>query len=421
MRASSWMASRLRAAPMVGLALSLVACGDLSSPAPFTSSMRDGDVAHLEGTAELSTQAGPGAPRVVRAQALWQVHGTVQRGAALADFAHRPLAMQDPTRGEDPDASRQRALGELGARLVPVVAVDARSRLAAYGRSSVVEDSMTDGHGGMLHFVAISDLAKGPLTDYLVVRDGKVLNYQKLSWTRDRGVWRPVEAKGYLFGADGSTLRVAARVAGLAHGPSADSATGLAALAARLEDIQFGALARRVILPAAAHAQMGREDIDCSQYRRTGVYGSGSSCLAFTMNKLDGLLVPAIAALAVYLKGLSIESFIVAARVGGHLQVAALVDALVAMGASLAAVDWAILAAVSVMFYASTQLASCSQFHQVAIAECQKTDTRPGGGSGSSDGSENDTGLVGDACSMACDPTRRGIIDDWRNGIRAAT
>ena len=133
MRASTWLASRLRAAPLVGLAVTLSACGDLSSSAPFTPAVRDGDIVHLEGTAELSTQAGPGAPRVVRVQAPWQVHGTMQRGTALADYARRSLTMQDPTRGEDPDARRQLALAELGARLVPMVAVDAQSRLAAFG------------------------------------------------------------------------------------------------------------------------------------------------------------------------------------------------------------------------------------------------------------------------------------------------
>ncbi len=421
MRASSWLASRLRAAPLVGLAVTLSACGDLSSSAPSTASVRDGEVVHLDGLAELSTQAGPGAPRIVRAQAPWQVRGTMQRGAALADPVRRPLLMQDPTRGEDPDERRDRALGELGARLVPMVAVDAQSRLAAFGRTSVIEDSLSDGHGGMLHFVAISDLRKGPLTDYLVVRDGKVLNYQKVSWARDGKVWRPVAAKGYVFGTDGSTLQVAARVAGLAQGPAADSATGLAALAARIEDIQFGALARRLVLPQAAHAQMGSQDLDCTQYRRTGVTGSGISCVAFMMNKLDNVIVPALAALAVYVKGLSIESFALAMRVGGHLQVAALVDALIGIGATLSAVDWAVIAAVGVMFYAATQLAECSQFHQAAIAECQKLNPRPGGGDGSSGDPWDDTGLVGDACSMACDPTRRGIIDDWRNGIRAQT
>ena len=430
MRASTWIAPRT--VPGVGLALSLLtltltltlaACGDVTSgSAPPMA--RDGTLIHAEGTAEFSTQASPQAPRVLRAQAPWRVQGTMRRGIAMPDFNNRALAMQDRTRGEDPDGDQQRALSELGARMIPAVAVDAKSKLAAYGRTSVVEDSVGDGHGRMLHLVAISDLKKGPLTDYLIVRDGQVLNYQKVSWVREGDLWRPVEAKGVFFGKEGSTLRSVARVAGLAAAPETDATSSFAVLTRRVEEIRFGAFAKRLVLPRVALAQSVAGvpgDLDCSQYRRTNVSDSRSSCWSFTMNQVEGLIVPALAAISVLYKGLNMETLVTTLRMGGYGMLGALLEAITAAGISLSAFDWAILTAVGVLIYTSYQLATCIQFHQTAIAWCQRTDPRPAGGGGGSSGSEEDTGLTSDACSMACDPSRRGIIDDWRNGIRNAT
>lgn len=428
MRASSWSPPRLRGWAAAGLALSALtvgACGDLPSSGPNHSSVREGDLVSASGLAELATQSTPGAERVVQLTAPWRASATMQRGIAVNDMNRSGTLSQSRTRGEDADdhtdERRQQALGELGARMIPALAVDANSRLAAFGRTSVIEDSIADGHGRFLHFVAVSDLKRGPLTDYLIVRDGHVLSYQRVSWNRSGDIWRPVQTRSWIFAGDGSSLQAVARVTSLAAS-DVDTASGLAGIAQRLEEIEFGALARRFALPVAAHAQAATgtvPDIRCDEYRRTNVPFSGSNCMNYMFNKLDGLLLPAITAVSVYFKGLNAEALALAFRTGGSLGLAALLDGIVAAGVSLTALDWAVVAAMSVIIYASYHLVTCASQHAAAVSYCQKRDPRPSGGDGSSGGAEANTGLDSDACSMACDPSRRGVIDDWRAGIRA--
>ena len=406
----------------------LAACsGDGPSVAPRP--VRDGQLVQVSGTTEFSLRPVRGAPARVIHRGTFSTSGTMTDGVARADFQLRSLDRrfeandQTPPGASAPDsAAVMRLLDRAGATLLPALAIDEGSRLAAFGTGSVVESVIRDEHGGEAHIVAISDHRRGPLTDYLVVKNGRPVRYNRVEWVRANGTWTATSATAIALLDDGGAFIARTRADGMRFA-SADTGAppSFAAIAERIEEIRFGALAKRLILPAAAHAQDSDRwtppaNFSCDNFRNVLV-SAETPCQAYALNAgLTPLiwlaqLIPTItAAQAMQL------------LVTGS--VVAILDALGAAAGAVAAFAPEILQAVALamaMSYVINYI-DCRTNKVEPAKYCAKTDPRAPGsvGGGSGDDAYADTGLVGNACGLFCDPSRRGIIDAWRSGFRAA-
>ncbi|MBI2796692.1 MAG: hypothetical protein HYX65_08320 [Gemmatimonadetes bacterium] len=426
-------AVRRRDPILVALAIAtttmLAACsGDGPSAGPRPS--REGQLVQVTGTTEFSVRAAAGAPARVIHRGSFTSSGTMTSGVARADFQLRALDRRverdDPraSPGDRPDsATITRILDQAGAQLLPALAIDEGSRLAAFGTSSVVESVIRDGQGNEARLVAISDLQRGPLTDFLVVRNGRPVRYNRVEWVRSGGTWTATSAASVALLDNGGALVARTRTGGPRFA-SADTVAplSLAAIAGRIEEIQFGALARRAFLPAAAHAQGSGDwtppqNFSCDKFRNPLV-SYQTPCQAYAFNSA---IIP-----LVWLAGL-IPTISAAQALGmlvtGNLP--ALLEALAVAAGAVAAFAPEILQGVAVAMAVAYLFSyvDCRSNKVESAKYCAKIDPRaPAGGGTGTAGSDAyaDTGVTSDACGLFCDPSRRGMIDAWREGLRAA-
>lgn len=418
---------------IIALALAtmlLAACsGDGPSVAPRP--VRDGQLVQVSGTTEFSVRPARGAPARVIHRGGWTARGTMMRGVARTDFPLRALDRRvelDDSRAADAgpsstdSATAMRILDRAGAMLFPALAIDERSKLATFGTGSVIESVLTDPAGRAVHIVGISDLPRGPLTDFLVVQEGRATRHTRIEWVKDQGVWHAVTVRATALLSNGSAMMAEGRTSmpRLAQTPSGGHLS-FASLERRIEEIQFAALAKRTLLPAEAHAQIwepykpGGSFYDCSAFRNN-LIPPDSPCAAYALNQTQASLgwltewIPAAAAARV---GMAIVA-------GGE---AAATAELAAAGFGFlapilgTAITGAVLVTVGLYAYHFTE---CRVDHQEPARQCKATDPRTSTGSGNG-GSTNDYGPLNDACGMSCDPSRRGAIDRARDGFQNAT
>ena len=103
--------------------------------------------------------------------------------------------------------------------------------------------------------------------------------------------------------------------------------------------------------------------------------------------------------------------------------VAALLEALGAAAGAVAAFAPQLLQVVAIAVIVTYVMGyvDCQTNFKEPARYCARMDPRAPTGSGGGRGEEyDDTGTVYSACGLMCDPSRRSIIDDWRNGIRPA-
>ena len=403
--------------------------GDGPSVAPRQA--RDGQIVHVTGTSEFTYRPARGATPQVLHRGTWTSSGTMTHGVARPDFQLRALGRRTE-HDDDPgtssatvdSAALARILDKAGALLLPALAVDADARMAQFGTGSVVESVLRDAGGGEVRVAATSDYRRGPLTDVIVVQNGRPARHVRFDWERRDGAWHMARARATVLLPGGGVMSAESRVNGSRFAAvTGDSGLTVASLAHRIEELRFGALAKRLVLPAAAQAQAGVPTdpyrpggfiYDCSIFRNSVVPAS-APCVAYglngTLSDMQGLL----SWLPVAIVGRLVPILLT----GGADAVAAeLASAGIAVESVLVSQLITALVSISVGLYAY-HYTECRVYHKEAADQCKASDPRPGGGSGYSDGPFADTGTVREACGLSCDPSRRGIIDDWRNGIRA--
>lgn len=422
--ATAWRTSLVLTA-----ALGAACTADGPSVAPRQA--RDGQIVHVTGTSEFTYRPARGAPQQLLHRGTWSSSGTMKNGVARRDFQLRALGRRTELDDEPGTASTTvdsaalaRLLDKAGAMLFPALAVDADARMAQFGTGSVVESVLRDAAGRDVHIAATSDYRRGPLTDVIVVQNGRPARHVRFDWERRDGAWHIARARATVLLPDGGVMSAESRVNGsrFAAG-AADSTSTVASLAHRIEEIRFGALAKRLVLPAAAHAQAGVPTdpyrpggfiYDCSIFRNS-VVPTSAPCVAYglngTLSDMQGLLS--------WLPLAIVGRLVPILLTGGADAVAAeLASAGIAVESALVSQLITALVSISVGLYAY-HYTECRVYHKEAADRCKASDPRPGGGNGYSDGSWADTGTVREACGLSCDPSRRGIIDDWKNGIRA--
>jgi hypothetical protein len=374
--------------------------------------LRDGDVVDVQGAAELTVRAPGAATPTLHVAAPWRARGTVQRGLATADLSRNGLAYRDPARdrdgaaSEDPDA---KLLSQLSPGLLGTLTINEDSKLANFGKTSVVQQTLQDGSGRPMQLYAVSELARGPMTDVLLVRDGKVLGYQQVRWVRDHGVWRAASARVMAKGRDGSTTTATVKVAGLLAAAEGDT-TSWASLGKRVEEIQFAALAKRALLPASATAQNAVPGIDCSVYQNR-FSPTDSPCLAYALNKAAVPLAAFGSLLGTAARQFSPEALSALAASRGLGAVIALLEGAGEAVIATAGSTWVALAASAMLIYTMSALVECRASHQGLIALCV---TGQGGGGPTSGSSATQNPNTG--CDALCDVQVRDMV----NQIRAA-
>ncbi len=421
MRTSTWSAPRrhsTRASGFAAFTLMLAACGDIPSVPGSPTPLRDGDVVDVQGAAELTVHSAGSATPTRHLSAPWRVSGNVQRGVATMDFQQRGLAARDPARDRDgtADDAEARMLGQLAPALLGPLAINEDSRMAGFGLKSVVQQTIPDGSGGAMQLYAISDFKRGPLTDMLLVRDGKVLGYQKVSWVRERGVWKAAGARFIAKTRDGTTTTATVRVAGMLAESESDT-TSWASMAARGDEIQFAALAKRLVLPATAGAQAWSPgSIDCSLYRNS-LAPSSSPCLAYAFNKAGAPLAAIFGFLAGNLKQFSPEAIQGLAASRGLGAVVALLEGAGEAVVAAAGSTWVYLGVSALLLYTGFALAECMASHAPAIQQCNPGNPGIGGVGPSMSGG---AGSGSDVCDALCDAQVRAIVDEMRAAMSAA-
>ncbi|MBI3790297.1 MAG: hypothetical protein HY275_05410 [Gemmatimonadetes bacterium] len=421
MRASTWIvprAPRRRALALAAvIAGSLVACSDIPPIAGVSAPLKDGDAVQSEGTAEVSVQAPGSAKGVTRAASTWRARATMQGGIARPDFERRGLAARDPARDRDGAESQAdaeaRVLGELAPALLGPLVINEDARLASFGRKSVLHQTLDDGGGRTLDVYAISELTHGPMTDILLVRDGKAVGLHQVTWARDHGVWRAVGARLLARRRDGSRLTARVSVTGAFAAAGNDSSTW-ASLDTRAEEMRFAsfaATAAHVLLPATAGAQTWGP-VDCSLYRNRFVQ-STSPCLAYGLNKAGAPLLAYLGVLGSAFARFSPTALSELAAARGMGAVIALLEGAGDAVVATAAADWVAFAAAALLIYAMYNVIECLASHGPTITLCT---AGSGGGSGSGGGPTPgwSPGDGDGTCDALCDVQTRDIVNQLR-------
>lgn len=421
MRASWWNAAR--GAPQAGLvALALVAgaCGDVGPFEGSRATLKEGDVVQAQGDAELVVQRSDSATPALRVQAPWQARGVLHRGLAFVDVTRQGQLAQDRTRDvEDDDAAQERRLANLVPSLVGALAINADAPAARFGPKSALHQVLADPQGRELHLYAASDLAKGPMTDYLFVRDGQVIGYQHVTWVRDHGVWRAAGSRVMMRGRDGTTASAKIRVSTSLAAAAADTAKpDWESIGARAEQVQFAALAARFALPRTAGAQVGWSSgsVNCSLYRNPLV-ASSSPCLAYALNRVGEPLRELFDVITLRHPEFTFGAFIaLIARQG----LPAAIEALEGLASSLiagAAANWVLIAGAALLLYTAGRVVECMNSHQAAITTCTAGGGGSDGGGSGGGGGETDwyatTWSNGD-CDALCDVRMRDYINQLK-------
>ena len=425
-------AATFGAALALAAALSSACAGDGPGIAPRPS--HDGQLVQVTGTTEFTYRATRGATSQLIHRGSWTSSGVMKNGVARADFTLRALDRRqerdvERESGAGSEASDSAALVRLldraGAMLAPALAVSGDARMAQFGAGSVVESVLKDAGGREVHVAAISDYPRGPLTDIIVAQTGNPLRHLRFDWERRGDVWHIARARATVLLPAGAVMTAESRVTGGRFASAAhDTGWSLAAVSHRIEEIRFAALAKRALLPAEARAQSGSRDpygpggsfYDCSAFRN-GLVPANSPCVAYALNNSYSAMQNVLDMLPLALGARLLPLLLTG---GSDAIAAALAGAGLTVTATLVSQVITALVSIAVGLYAY-HFTECRAYHQDAVDRCKASDPRPGGGDGGSEGAFTDTGTVYEACGLSCDPSRRGIIDDWRNGIRTAT
>ncbi len=421
MRASSWIAARpiaLRAGSLVAVTLTLGACGDLPASGPASYRVRDGERFSANGTVEASFRPAGATADVVVRRAEWSAEATAERGVARLSTELRTSTGRAPTVRPDPgeptDDGAARLLSGIATHLLPALAVDVNAPQARFGKASVVESTIKDSLGRDLQIIGVSKLERGPLTDFLLVQNGQLLTLQSVHWVRDGGHWRPASTRAVALGANGAMARTTVRVSGMRADAGTHDDDALASVVTRIESIQFASLAKRLVLPGALRAQDVTPKVDCTQYQNRFA-GTDSPCLSYALNRVGMPLTTLWDWAKSAVVGVGMVDIAAALSTGGEVAVGTLLQGVATRLLILASWDWAAFVAASLVVYTVAELADCRIRRQDEVRECQRKQTRADGG-----GDPNSVGLVNDACGFACNPQRRGEIDDLIGGRRAA-